>query len=438
MNNNNNRPQDNDENEDDIIIIDQDELRDGNDDESNKDANKRVLYVPCLGWATSPNTKGNVDGIKLQKINFPIIIFWMEPLPPSMTKKSFYYAFLDQDNAPLRSNCAQLLRRATVVAGEIGFAKNPTNTYKYIYAVPKMFDFGDIGNEKRFIGKNLNDDYISQSAIPSYIASADEIEDQIPYDHNMVGPGETIDNRTNRLANRLLNDVRDDRNNNNIQQWWYRNKIIDTCAKFETLQLSPDCSTKSRHITIPGGQDAVLFSDYAKRVGWDLYVFLQYVPENTERNFRNANQGFDEFASECRLPLKSLEQLMLNEWGFQVENGKLVYPSNYRTFHVPQGFGDVVVPGLRPPHINWALERPDDDMMNDNYDDVHDRRGDDDYSELKSEIKDNNDSDEHDENEDEYQDQDQDQVENYVPTSSKKLRSTSSINKKFKSSLRVK
>ena len=113
-----------------------------------KPESKHVLNVPCLGWIYSQSPKIPQYN---NEVKTPIIIWLLEPMPPKRIKRSIFYSRLDEDGSPLRTNASKAIRRDNTLFGPAkGFNINATNTYRYIYGVPKIIDERYGGEEVTF------------------------------------------------------------------------------------------------------------------------------------------------------------------------------------------------------------------------------------------------------------------------------------------------
>lgn len=223
----------------------------------------RPLNVPCLGWifSQSPKREGKMN------LNAPIIIWWLEPIRPSFTKRKVFYSFLDEFEAPLRTNVSKGLNRDSRVYENQGFNVHCTNTTRYIYPVPKMRDSND---GRKFPGFNLWKDYSITSRIPSYIADQARLNGQ-----GFEGGEDGV------LA--LAQGSAD-------EQRVYRNIVITTCQYGDpdiSFNTDPVCTTKEEPLPL----DDPRLTDLAVLLHWKLAVFMQYIVDNTIMNFEAARVG---------------------------------------------------------------------------------------------------------------------------------------------------
>jgi hypothetical protein len=304
---------------------------------------KNSLNVPCYGWISSAKP-GEIENtnVGLPNLNFPIIIWWTESVPPSFKHRKVYYSFLDEADAPMRTNVASGIRRAMEVAGKIGFQIHQTNTNAYVFPVPKMV----IDNGVRYFkGKNLYDNYKKTSYIPPYV---DYLKN---FDRDFPGARAQIEDvKTN------LEGIDNTQAGKTAQQKWYRNEVIQVCTGGDTssnnMNMKSQCSTHARAYDMDNDNLDKKLKDYAYNLGWGLKVFLQYVHDNTEKNFAVAGVT-KYFRKETEELFISLEQLIRGEWkfGFDSLTRRLIYPDDYQTPR--NNWAGKPVPGLKNPKIYW-------------------------------------------------------------------------------------
>ena len=76
---------------------------------------KHTLNVPCIGWITSQAPKIKT---KEKELKAPIIIWWIEPMLPSRTKRKLYFSYLDEKDSPLRANLSEAIKQKIEEYGE--------------------------------------------------------------------------------------------------------------------------------------------------------------------------------------------------------------------------------------------------------------------------------------------------------------------------------
>lgn len=269
-----------------------------------------ILNVPCLAWISSQSPDTYDEGGKAYKeINAPIIIFWMETLPPKYVKRRLYYSFLDenpeQGKINMYADLAKGIERLNTDFKHVGFNINATNTFRYVYPVPKF-----IKPRTRFAGKNLHGDYAKCCRIPSYFADYDALQKQ-----GLVRSDEDIP------LNALVNSK-----NTMDEQALYRNIVINYANNIpknnSTAALAP---IENRNLYA-----------IANLLGWNVDVFLQYVAENTLLNFKEANRGEEDFKNVADEDLKSVSDL-IRSIGYKFASdalkrqydAELVYPDDF-------------------------------------------------------------------------------------------------------------
>jgi hypothetical protein len=235
---------------------------------------KHKLNVPCLGWIYSQAPSIRTPETAQGEIKTPIIIFWVETMPPNFKKRKVYFSYLDEKDSPLRTNLAKAIRRDNSQFGTQGFHVHSTNTSRYFYAVPKIRDTRAAGGEQMFSGYNLWKDYDSTSYIPSYIAPDSLLEEQ-----NIKVPG----------VPNILSSSRGSPD----EQWLYRNLVIQRCQPLEeNLDIEedlkdPTCTTNAVSFPLENPELGI----WADLLHWRMDVFLQYLFDNTFRNFQRAGYG---------------------------------------------------------------------------------------------------------------------------------------------------
>ena len=242
-----------------------------------KPGQHKRLNVPCLGWIYSQATNTNNP---LLDEGIPILIYWVEVMPPEFKKRQIFYSRLDEKESPLRSNASQALR--ILAAQYDDFNVHSTNTYRYFYAVPKIAQ--DSIQGRNFAGYNLWKDYETTSFIPSYIADRKELVEQ-----KLLANLSDLAVSRNVLAN--AGDTL-------AEQTLYRNMVVQTCQPLieppavdttPGTNSDPVCTTKSEELPFqPEFKSLPLIAD---RLFWTIDVFLQYVYDNTFRNFQAAGYG---------------------------------------------------------------------------------------------------------------------------------------------------
>ena len=308
------------------------------------------LAVPCLAWIVSANPKMTPANIAQQVSTTqmtPIIIYWSEPLPPKFVKRKLYFGFLGEWKMPLRGNVAQAISRENA-RGINGFRVGQSNTFKYVYPVPPFENLSrGPGNENNFVGVDMYR-YEEISFIPSYLAPLTDLLQQ-----------------TTQEDAEIIDDIFDPIRGTESEQMWYRNKVVSTCSPTDLGDNNYDnnganiCRTSSALIDLKPGPESKVFSNLTRALGWDLRVFLQYVYENTLRNFANVGQGKafeafeDLFTSLEQLMIRPVNQMGVSDYGFKwTINGDLVYPDDYPDPY----FRNKIVVGLRKPMIAWPSQ----------------------------------------------------------------------------------
>jgi hypothetical protein len=287
-----------------------------------------MLNVPCIAWIISqtPTQSGGP-----RELRTSIIIWWQEALPPKNKKRKLYYSYPDELMSPLRTNISKAIRRNNAAFGAQGFNIHCTNTYKYVYPVPKIHDNSVIGDEVQFAGFSLWGNYQENSYIPSYVASPEQQREQ----GIMVGDTKTVLSTVQGTAD---------------EQFFYRNLVIAECGpnldpemNFEQ-QGDPVCQTTAdiQELKVPA------FDNRSIDLKWNLKQFLFYLADNTYRNFQQAGFG-------ARMLAQASKELAL---------GSLILfgDYNYRMFNWsddPRKPVLVTPPSLSPnAPIDPALDRP--------------------------------------------------------------------------------
>lgn len=305
-----------------------------------------VLNVPCIAWVYSQNPD-NIRGnaVKLDSLRSPILIYWLETSPPKHKLRKIYYASLDQVGAPISTNMSAEIRRLKEEFGDLGFTIDGTNTFRYVYPVPKINDRRPLVNNVS-PGKNLQQDYETTSEIIPFIADQKRLVDQKIEDQKLIDT--------------LVNN-RDTEN----EQLLYRNLVVEACNQPSTLapsqenkrvQASPTCQTNAFKHVLEGSEKLY---DIATAFGWNIHIFLQYVADNTYKNFYEAGQGA-QFVENTFRELASLRQLLLGStngnYGYSLAAAgapfTLIFPKSGPELGGNQLLSGTTVFGMRAPYIN--------------------------------------------------------------------------------------
>ena len=288
--------------------------------DTSKDEDKQRVNVPCMGWMYSQN-KGDQGDLKS-----PIIVWWVEGVAPSYTKRKVYYSFLDEVMSPLRTNVSRGMKRDSQVIQ--GFNVHSTNTCRYMLIIPK----GEGNGGRRYPGRNLWQHYQVTSYIPSFISSEENWDALL--DGGEEGPLPlSQEAKNNRDA---LVSIR----GTSSEQALYRNIVIETCQSSDTgadQLLAPVCTTSADLLKVPVG-----VSQAAAALGWDLEVFLQYVVDNTVSNFEKVGRpnAIEAYAAD----ILSVQYLLFAEKGYSYWIDPIFHLVNVKNpqFRIP-------ILGLEPP-----------------------------------------------------------------------------------------
>ncbi len=311
-------------------------------------AGRKKLNVPCICWIYSQSPTRRGADIEMRR---PIIVWWLEAVPPKFKKRKIYYSYLDEQGSPMRDNLSKAIRRSNAEFGARGFNIHCTNTYKYVYPVPKIRDTSGVpGDEIIFAGKNLWTDYDPISYIPSYVADEkQQIEQGIK-----VAGRETVLDRVRGTID---------------EQYYYRNQVINACQAplqpgFNLEDLAdPVCNTNA----VPYLLEVEAFDQQAALLNWGLDPFLLYIADNTFENFLQAglqsramNQASKEFALAARILFGDRDYKLIN-WDNNPRKPTLVTPPTRRLSPTVQDPNSrTAVRGLKYPNIvpPWTRRVP--------------------------------------------------------------------------------
>lgn len=279
---------------------------------------RHKLNVPCIAWIYSQAPKPTLEHPLEQELKAPIIIWWIEPMLPSKTKRKLYFSYLDEKNAPLRSNLSEAIKHTNAEFRDLGFNINCTNTYRYVYAVPKIQDeSGPPGTAQHFAGYNLWANYDKTSYIPSYIADPVRLAAQ-----RLLPPGAVAGSDAAASGN-LLSEEKGTRD----EQLLYRNMVISACQPLENPELGPEAGDPTCTTTaVEEPLEHKPLEDIATMLLWKLDVFLQFVADNTFRNFQRAGYG-GRLMQQAVKELRLVELILFAEKNYKLNrNGTLVSP----------------------------------------------------------------------------------------------------------------
>jgi hypothetical protein len=305
---------------------------------------RHVLNVPCIAWIYSQAPKLPVidgkeatNGLVAQELKAPIIIWWIESVLPSNKKRKLYFSYLDERGAPMRGNLSVAIKHKNEEFKSSGFNINCTNTYRYVYAVPKI-----LNASSPFAGYNLWANYQKISYVPSYIADHDRLVEQnlaLPTEEeaNELGSGEPGLTALNGVILTAAKGSKD-------EQALYRNMVITTCNPVvvnPTVEESfdPTCQTSAVDELLEHKELNVI----AQELLWKLDIFLQYVADNTFLNFQRAGYG-------SRLMEMAYRELRLVEF-------ILFQEKNYRVISRGDSVNNANVGALASPPLREGDER---------------------------------------------------------------------------------
>lgn len=256
-------------------------------------------------------------------------------------KRKLYFSYLDEKDAPLRGNLSEAIKIKNEQFKNKGWNINVTNTYRYVYAVPKIKDKSAAGTGTNFSGYNLWANYRKTSYIPSYIADKERLGDQ-----GFLGP-EQAATPPEEKTDVIIADAK----NTDDEQFVYRNLVIGACQPVinpdETNMIDPTCFTTATPVKLG---DYHQLTQIGETLLWNLDVFLQYVADNTFQNFQRAGFGhrlIQETIGELRL----VETLLFQDKNYKIDDttGNLVSPPLN-----PRDEGSrYPILGIRPPTMTF-------------------------------------------------------------------------------------
>lgn len=285
---------------------------------------RHKLYVPCVAWIYSQKPRvanGSLSNKVDPELKAPMTIKWIEAMLPLLVKRKLEYLFLDERGGPLRSNLSQGIRRDNTEFADTGFNVHCTNTYRYVFPVPKLHDYSNNNSNPNFAGWNLWHDYDTTAYVESYIADDLMLINQglieIPAGYvagTPLPPG----------YGTILSQARGTLD----EQYLYRNAVIEECEpSIAPLTLSADmddrtCSTNQKLSDLMQPE----LSQIAAALLWNADVWLQYAVENTYRNFQLAGYG-GRVMQQAHREFRMLEILLFAEKNYRIgPNGILVSP----------------------------------------------------------------------------------------------------------------
>jgi hypothetical protein len=283
---------------------------------------KHTLNVPCIGWIFSQAPKAVVeegkefDGRVEQELKAPILIWWIESVLPTNKKRKLYFSYLDERGAPMRANLSEAIKQKNEEYKRLGFNINCTNTYRYVYAVPKIPD-------RNFAGFSLWEKYDKIGYVPSYIADRERLIEQglaLPEEEEANVLFEEGENKGNeeKFSEAITGAALTGAKGKKDEQILYRNMVITACGPLKNPEIGeelsdPTCTTNAIDEKL-ADENLELAAD---SLLWKLDVFLQYVADNTFRNFQRAGYGNRVYQMAYR-ELRLVEYILFEEKNYRV------------------------------------------------------------------------------------------------------------------------